>query len=350
MADVRVGLIGAGNISGTHARAVSELDGARIVAVYGPTLERAQKLADAYGAAASDTLERFFGSAPMDMVAIGTPSGLHGEHGAPAAQRGLHVLVEKPIEITTARADALIAEADRARVTLGVIFQDRLKPDVRQLKSLVDNGSLGRLILARAQVPWWRPPEYYRDSRWRGTWRLDGGGALMNQAIHTVDVLLWLCGSVTSLAARAATQLHDIEVEDTAVAMLEFTSGAIGTLEATTAAFPGRPRRIELTGTEGSAILEGDRLVAVDLRNGQRMASARDAAPQNVSSPIVSDASAHREVFADFIHAFTHGTRPSCDGREGRRSVQVIEKIYESSREGTAVTLKDDLQAPAHGG
>src|SRR2546423_117171 len=127
MADdtVRVGLIGAGNISGTHARAVSDIDGARIVAVYGPTLERAKRLADPHGAAASDTLERFFGSAPMDMVAVGTPSGVHGEHGGEAARRGLHVLVEKPIEITTGRADALIADADRARVTLGVIFQDR---------------------------------------------------------------------------------------------------------------------------------------------------------------------------------------------------------------------------------
>ena len=332
MADVRVGLIGAGNISGTHARAVSELRDARVVAVYGPSLERARRLADAHGAAASDTLERFFGSAPMDMVAVGTPSGLHGEHGAAASRRGLHVLVEKPIEITTERTDALIADADRAQVTLGVIFQDRLKPDLRRLKTLVDDGSLGRLILARAQVPWWRPPEYYRDSRWRGTWRLDGGGALMNQGIHTVDVLLWLCGPVSSLAGRAATQLHGIEVEDTAVAMLEFANGAVGTLEATTAAYPGRPRRIELTGTEGTAILEGDRLIAVDLKDGRRMTSAQDASPENVSSPIVSDASAHREVFADFIHAFTHGTPPSCDGREGRRSVQLIEAIYESSR------------------
>jgi predicted dehydrogenase len=257
---------------------------------------------------------------------------LHGEHGAAAARRGLHVLVEKPVEITTGRADALIDEAARAGVSLGVIFQDRLKPDVRQLKSLVEAGALGRLLLARAQVPWWRPPEYYHASRWRGTWRLDGGGALMNQAVHTVDLLLWLCDAVTSVSGRTATQFHDIEVEDTAVATLEFASGAIGTLEATTCAYPGRPRRIELTGTEGSAILEGDQLITVDLRSGRRMLAANEVAAENAASPTVSDASAHRAVFADFIRAFTTGTAPSCDGREARRSVAVIEAIYQSSR------------------
>jgi predicted dehydrogenase len=329
---VRVGLIGAGNISGTHARAVAELAGAQVVAVYGPTLDRAQRVAERCGAAAYDRLDRFLDSTPMDMVAIGTPSGLHGAHGAEAARRGLHVLVEKPIEISTARADALIAEADRAGVSLGVIFQDRLKPDLCELRSLVNGGALGRLLLARAQVPWWRPPEYYRDSRWRGTWALDGGGALMNQGVHTVDALVWLCGPVVRVCGRAATQFHAIEVEDTAVAILDLANGASGTLEATTCAYPGRPRRIELTGSEGTAVVEGDRLIAVDLRNGHRTTAAIDARPENAASPAVSDASAHRAVFADFIRAFTGRTAPACDGRDGRRSVQVIEAIYESSR------------------
>src|SRR5262249_54712386 len=198
-----------------------------------------------------------------------SPSGLHAEQGIGAARRGLHVLVEKPIDVTTARADALIAEAARAGVTLGVIFQDRLKPDVVRMKALVDAGRLGAPILASARVRWYRPPSYYEGSRWRGTRALDGGGALMNQGVHTVDLLLWLFGPVRRVSAAAATRLHAIEVEDTAVAALEFASGALGTLEAATSAFPGYSRRLELTGANGTLILDGDDLVGIDLRDAR---------------------------------------------------------------------------------
>ena len=327
----RIGLIGAGNISTTHARAIATLDDAGVAAVYAPTLARAKALADAHGARAYDALDSFLASEPLDIVAIGTPSGLHGAHGAAAARRGIHLLVEKPLEITVARADALIAEADRAGVTLGVVFQDRMKPGVRALKASIEAGEFGPLSLVQAQVPWWRPPEYYRESRWRGTWALDGGGALMNQAIHTVDLMLWLCGPVTRVYGRTAARFHAIVVEDTAAALLEFASGAIGTLAATTCAYPGFPRRIEIAGAKGGAVLEGDRLV--------REPSAPSPAPENVASPVVSDVSAHRAVFADFIHAIGTPTGPCCDGRAARRSVQLVEAIYESARRATPVVL-----------
>ena len=207
---------------------------------------------------------------PLEMVAIGSPSGLHADQGIAAARQRLHVLVEKPIDVTTARTDALIAEAARAGVTLGVIFQDRLKPDVQRLKALVDGGRLGSPILATAAVKRHRAPSYYRDSRWRGTRSLDGGGALMNQGVHTVDLLLWLFGPVRRVYAKTAAKLHQIEVEDTAVAVLEFENGALGTLEAATSAFPGYSRRIELTGSNGTVILDGDRLAAVDLHGCDR--------------------------------------------------------------------------------
>ncbi|HKB13702.1 MAG TPA: Gfo/Idh/MocA family oxidoreductase [Vicinamibacterales bacterium] len=329
----QIGLIGAGNISATHARAIAGVVDARLAAVYAPRLERARVLADPSGARACDTLDRLFDDDALDMVVVGTPSGLHGEHGAAAARRGVHVLVEKPIEITVARADALVDEAHRAGATLGVVFQDRFKPDVRALKAIVDSGALGSLSLVHAQVPWWRPPEYYRDSRWRGTWALDGGGALINQAIHTVDLLLWLCGPVTRVVGKAATRFHRIEVEDTAVAILEFASGALATLEATTCAYPGRPRRIEISGSTGTAILDGDRLVPA---TGQ---VASDPPPQNVASPVVSDVSAHRDVIVDFIHAIANRTEPCCGGRDARRSVQVVEAVYESSRRGRPVDI-----------
>jgi len=329
----RVGLIGAGNISTTHARALAGLDGVNLVAVYAPRLEQARVVADSVGARACDSVDRLFDGPPLDMVVVGTPSGVHGEHAAAAVRRGIHVLVEKPLEITVARVDALIAAADRAGVTLGVIFQDRVKREVRALKSTVDSGTLGTLSLVHAQVPWWRPPEYYRDSRWRGTSALDGGGVLMNQAIHTVDLLLWLCGPVTRVAGTTATRFHDIEVEDTVVATLEFASGALGTIEAATCAYPGRPRRIEISGSTGTAMLDGDRLLS------DAAAASSNPPPQNVASPVVSDVSAHRDVFVDFIQAFSNRRRPCCDGREGRRSVQLIEAIYASSRQGRPIDI-----------
>jgi len=340
MSMIRVGLIGSGNISATHARAIGTMADAAVVAVYGPRIERARSLAATYGAVAAETLDTFFSSAAMDVVVVGTPSGLHGEHGAAAARRGIHVLVEKPMEITTERADFLIAEAARAGVTLGVVFQDRLKPAVQELKTIVDSGALGRPIMAAARVPWYRPPEYYRDSNWRGTKSLDGGGALVNQAAHTIDLLLWLFGPVARVFGRTATRLHDIEAEDTAVAAVEFASGAIGTIEAATSAWPGRPRRIELSGSEGLAVLEGDRLAVVDLRRGGRVVRAEETAAENATSAAVSDSGPHRAVFVDFFRAVARGERPSCDGPEGRRSVELIEAIYRSAHGGFPVDLR----------
>ena len=179
----------------------------------------------------------------MDLVIIGSPSGLHAEQGIAAARNGLHVLTEKPIEISTARADAHIAAAKQSGIQLGVIFQDRTKPHIRQLKSWLDQGLLGKVLFVDAHVKWYRPPEYYANSRWRGTLALDGG-ALINQGVHTIDLLLWLLGDVVRVQARTATLLHKIEAEDTAVATLEFSSGALGIFQATTAAYSGYPRRV----------------------------------------------------------------------------------------------------------
>ena len=336
---VQVGLIGAGNISETHARALSAMSGAALAAVYAPARARAEQLTARHGGTAYDSLDAMLAQRPLDMVVIGTPSGLHAEHGIAAARRGLHVLVEKPIDVTTARADALIEAAARGGVTLGVIFQDRLKPGVERLKALVDAGRLGTPILANARVKWYRPPSYYRDSRWRGTQALDGGGALMNQGVHTVDLLLWLFGPVRRVFARTITGLHDIEVEDTAVAVLEFASGAIGTLEAATSAYPGYSRQNELTGSNGTVRLDGDDLAAVDLmdaRDDERPQPSRGVTA-SAASPVVSDPAAHVRVIEDFIHAVTGRRPPRCDGASGRQSVALAEAIYRSARTNLAV-------------
>jgi len=349
---IHVGLIGAGNISDTHARAASAIAGVAIAGVYAPTRAHAERLAAEYGVTAHASLDQLLDARPLDLVAIGSPSGLHAEHGIAAARRGIHVLVEKPIDVTAARADALIDEAARAGVRLGVIFQDRLKPDVIRAKALVEGGRLGRPVLATGQVKWYRTPEYYAGSPWRGSRALDGGGALMNQGVHTVDLLLWLFGPVRRVFGRVATRLHAIEVEDTAVATLEFASGALGTIEAATSAYPGYSRRIELTGSEGTIVLDGDGLASVDLKESggsdvvarrlqPSVGSGGPGATASASSPIVADASAHQRVFEDFIRAVTTKSPPCCDGRGGRQSVALIEAIYASSRTGEPVQLVD---------
>jgi UDP-N-acetyl-2-amino-2-deoxyglucuronate dehydrogenase len=350
MKSIAVGILGAGNISDTHARAAQSIPGVQVVAVYGQNREKAAKLAADHDARAFDNLNEFLDHRPLDIVAIGSPSGLHAEQGVAAVERGLHVLVEKPLDITAARGDALITAAERARVKLGVFFQDRLKPDVVKIKTMVDAGVLGTPILASGRVKWYRPPQYYGDSRWRGTFAFDGGGALINQAIHTLDLLLHLFGPIVSVDARTATRLHSIEVEDTAVATLEFASGALGTFEASTAVFPGYPRRVELTGSRGTLVLEHDSLVTADLvpdadpkggshLSGEGAGHLPGGSPQNVASPTVSDATPHRRIFEDFIRAIQTDSAPACDGREGRRSVEAVEAIYASARARQPVTI-----------
>lgn len=338
---LHLGILGGGGISQTHARAAQTIKGAQIVAFCGQNADKVAQLADSFGGAAYTDTDAFLNHQPLDLVLIGSPSGLHAEQGIAAARRGLHVLVEKPLAITTSQADALTAACDAAGVRLGVFFQDRTAPDVRRLKELVDTGALGNLLLASARVKWYRPPEYYAASRWRGTLALDGGGALMNQGVHTVDLLLWLMGDVRTIWAKAKTALHRIEVEDTVVASFEFMNGAIGTLEATTAAFSGYPRRLEITGAQGTAILENDSLIAVDLRDSTMKVetAAANLPSERSASALISDSSGHRRVLEDFLRAIETGSEPLCNGRQGRRSVELIEAIYQSSRTGEPVVL-----------
>jgi predicted dehydrogenase len=338
---MRLGILGAGNISHTHVRAAREIPGVEIAAYWARDPAKTARMAAEYGGTAHRELDAFLDAAP-DVVLVGTPSGLHADHALAAARRGIHILVEKPLDVSTERVDALLEAADRAGARVGVIFQDRTAPALAWLKRAIDAGALGRIFLASARVRWYRPPEYYGGSRWRGTWALDGGGALMNQGVHTVDLLLWLLGDVARVSAATRTALHDIEVEDTAVACLEFAGGGVGTLEATTAAYPGFPRRLELSGTEGTVAVESDRIVSVDLKNPPPEPPPQDAGNTNAaaSSPVVSDVRGHRRVIEDFLHAVRTGGTPLCDGRDGRRSVELVEAIYTSARTGAPVTLR----------
>lgn len=349
---INLGIMGGGNISETHARAAREIEGVEIAAIYGERHDKASRLSKLYGGTTYRDLNDFLNHKPLDIVAIGSPSGVHAEHGIAAARRGLHVLVEKPIAINTRSADVLIAECEKAGVRLGVFFQDRVAPDICRLKNLLASDRLGELILASARVKWHRPAEYYGNSSWRGTWMLDGGGALMNQGIHTVDLLIWLLGDIVRVYAKAVTALHRIEVEDTLVATLEFANGVIGTLEVSTATFPGYPRRLELTGTEGTIILENDRLISADLRSplaidwgGERETNSN----ASETSPVVSEIAGHRRILEDFLRAILTNSKPRCDGYEGRRSVAVVEAIYASSRASRAVMLTGSVAEISNG-
>jgi predicted dehydrogenase len=333
-----IGILGAGGISETHARAAAAIPGVRVAAVCGHNVDKVRALADRYDAVSFGDDLSAFAAHPMDIVAIGSPSGLHAEQGELLAAAGHHLLIEKPLDVTLAKADRLIAEAERTGVQIAVCFQDRSNPQLARVKTWLDEGRVGRPFLVSARVKWYRPAEYYGQSRWRGTPKFDGGGALINQGIHTVDLLLWWLGDIVRVSARAVTALHHIEVEDTIVCWLEFANGAIGTLEATTAAYPGYPRRVELTGTAGTIAIEHDRIVSCGLRETPPDWMPEDAGQgdtnASAASPIVSDARGHQRILEDLLDALRDKRPPRVDGREGRKSVAVVEAIYASARQG----------------
>src|ERR1041385_4019477 len=339
---IHIGFTGGGNITETHVRAARAIPGVEIAAIHGSNAEKVNKLCREHGGRPYQDFNAFLAHRPMDLVVIGSPTHLHAEQGIAAAKQGLHVLTDKAIDVSTDRADALIAATDRAHVKLGVIFQDRTQPEIRQLKEWINQGLLGKILFVDAKGKWCRPEEYYSDSRWRGASYEDGGGMLINHAIHTLDLLLWLLGDVSKMQASLTTKLHKVPFEDTATALLEFANGASGIIQATTAAYPGYPRRVEITGTEGTVILEHDRVIAANLRNpppGIKTLSAPDSNP-SASSPVVSDIRGHQAILEDFLKAIKENGTPLCDGREGRRSVALIEAIYHAAKEsGTTVAL-----------
>lgn len=341
------GVIGCGMISNFHARALDDVRGAKLVACYDSFPESARRLAEKVGCKAYDSLEEMLADSNVNAVSVATPSGAHREPAVAAARAGKHVIVEKPLEITLRRCDAIIQACDKAGVKLSTIFPSRFHDSSVKLKKAVEGGRFGRLTLGDAYVKWWRTQEYYDSGAWRGTWQLDGGGALMNQAIHTVDLLTWLMGPVAELTAMTATLAHErIEVEDTAMATLRFENGALGVIQATTAAYPGYLKRIELHGTDGSAVLEEEdlkkwdfrKLRAADRRIQEEMQKQRSTAG-GASDPAAIGHHGHAMQFKDFVDAINKNRRPLVDGPEGRRSVEIILAIYKAAETGRAVPL-----------
>ncbi|NNJ24453.1 Gfo/Idh/MocA family protein [Alienimonas chondri] len=350
------GIVGTGSISAFHAAAIAELEHAELIGCYNRTPEKAAAFAEEHGGQAFDSLEALLADDRITAVCINTPSGARRDIAVAAAEAGKHVVVEKPLEVTLARCDAIIDACDAAGVKLCTIMQSRFSPANVALKQAVDDGRFGKLTLGDTYVKWWRSQEYYDSGGWRGTYELDGGGAFMNQAIHNVDLLLWFMGDVVEVSAVTGTLAHErIEVEDAAVAAVRFANGALGTLEASTAVWPGLLKKTELHGTAGSAIVEQDSVLLwkfaeeteadADVR---RKFAAPDTIGGGAADPKAISHAGHRDQLKDFLHAIDAGGAPLVDGREGRKSVELILAIYESQRTGQRISLplKEDPPRP----
>ena len=341
------GIVGCGMIADFHARAIADTRGAELVACCSSRFVSAKKFADKHSIAPHKSLDEMIADPNVDAVAICTPSGAHMEPTVAAAKAGKHVIVEKPLEINLKRCDQIIRACEKNDVRLATIFPSRFHKASKLLKEAIDKGKFGRLTMGDAYVKWYRTQAYYDSGKWRGTWDLDGGGALMNQAIHSVDMLLWLMGPAAEVTAQTATLAHKrIEVEDVATVMLRFENGALGVIEATTAAFPGWLKKIEIHGSEGSACIEEEdikqwqfaKMTAADKRIAKAFQNVTETGG-GAADPSAIGHAGHTAQFKDFVAAIKSGDSPAIDGPEGRRSVELIRAVYKSARSGKTVRL-----------
>lgn len=332
-------------IADFHAKAIAHLTGAKLVGVASRNAENARAFAEKNGLTFHTTnLAELLARPDIHVICVTTPSGAHLDPTLAAIRAGKHVVVEKPMEITPARADQMIDAARTAGVTLAPIFQGRFGTGAQTVKAALDAGRFGRLVLASAAVKWHRGAQYY--SGWKGTTALDGGGALMNQAIHAVDLLQWFAGMPTEVFGFKTRRVHTgIQSEDTASAALRFENGALGTIEATTALWPGWQRRLEICGENGSVALEDDQIARWDFRESrpedERIRAAKDGGTlgSGASAPNAISYVGHQRQLQDLIDALRAGRAPALDGVEGRKAVKLIRAVYDSAESGAPVKL-----------
>jgi predicted dehydrogenase len=337
-------IVGAGSIARIHASAIAATPGATLQAVHDCAAAKARAFAAEFGGEPSDNLEEVLARHDVDVVCVTVPNSLHGEITLQALRAGKHVVCEKPLEITTARIDEMIAAAEQSGRILAPVFQLRFQAGAGYLKQAVVSGRFGRLSLCSAYVKWWRDSSYYTGSSWRGSTELNGGGALMNQAIHAVDLLQWFVGMPVAVSAQTRTRIHPIHVEDTAAVVLEFASGAIGVIEAATSCFPGMQQRIELSGEKGTAVLENGRIVTwqfADARPEDYVIRRRQepVAGSGASDPAAIGFACHRLLIEDVVKCIIEGTPPLISCHEARNVVAIVEAIYRSSATQTRVVL-----------
>ena len=344
---IGIGIVGCGMIANFHARAITDAKDTHVAGVASRRPDAAADFAAQHGVKAYESIEAMLADPAVDAVSVCTPSGAHLDPAVAAAKAGKHVIVEKPLEITTERCDQIIQACDDAGVRLAVTFQSRFHQSSQLMKAAVDQGRFGKITMGDAYVKWYRSQEYYDSGAWRGTWKLDGGGALMNQAIHSVDLLLWLMGDVAEISAMTATMTHErIEVEDVAVATLRFKNGALGVIEATTTAYPGSLKRVEISGSHGTAILEEEDIKewafveeTDDDETIRKTMAGKTETGGGAADPSSIGHHGHTLLFEEVVASINENRPSILDGHEGRRSVEVIRAIYDSAATGKTIKL-----------
>lgn len=349
MSTLRFALVGAGFIGGVHARELAGLDEAELVAVIDTDPAKAEALATRCGAPVTATdLDAVLRRDDVDAVSICTPTGLHADGAVAALDAGKHVVVEKPLDVTLAAADRIIDAEKRSGKTVAVISQHRFDRSSEKVLQAVRDGHLGTITSAIASHAWWRGQSYYDSGDWRGTWALDGGGAIMNQTVHTIDLMTTVVGTPVEVFAYTACLAHErIEVEDTATAVVKFASGALGIIHGTTAAYPGLDASLRVFGSKGSAVISDDELVFLheNAREAPEIAMSEMTGANQVTDEFrlkpedLELGRAHRRQLADFVEAVTTGRPPRVGTAEARTALSVILAMYESAASGCPVKL-----------
>lgn len=335
MSKTKFAIVGAGVLAPSHALAISRNPKAELVAVADIVEEKGKELAEKFDIPDVYTdYEKMLNREDIDVVCVCVPSGLHEPIAVAAAQAGKHVFCEKPIEITLEKADNMIAACHKHNVKLGVAFQRRMLPVSIRAREALKEKKIGKLIMGNAYLKYYRSPEYYRSAGWRGTWEMDGGGALMNQGVHGIDLIQSLAGDVDSVYAYADTLVREIEVEDTAVALLKYKNGAYGVIEGATSIYPGRETRIELNGDRGTIVFTDD-----GFETWKFMDSEEPFPNLEIDEPDYLKVNRHAVFIDDMIEAIKNDTDPIVTGEEARKSLQIILAIYESSKSGQEVKL-----------
>jgi len=333
MAPVGIAMAGCGMVAGVHVAALKEIPHARILGAWSRSAEKTQRFSEQHHIRGYRSYKDLLGDPEVDAVLICLPSGYHAEYGLTAASAGKHVIVEKPIDISIAKAEALIGACRKHDRKLSVIFQNRFTPAAKKVRQALDRGLLGTLILGDAYVKWYRSPEYYASNAWRGTKGIDGGGALINQAIHTIDLLQWMMGGIQRVCGLVRTSTHSIESEDLGVAAVEYVGGAIGVIEGSTAIQPGVKERLEIHGQKGSLVLEGGNITSWKVEGCSEgdYVEAQKISYGSTSSPAISHVN-HQAQLEEIIAAIRSNTEPSVNGEEGLKSLRTVLGIYESSK------------------
>jgi predicted dehydrogenase len=343
---INFGVIGCGVIGPWHTAAIEAVPGVELVAVCDIVEEKAKELAAKHGVDYHTDYHELLARADLHAVSICTPSGMHGDMTIDAARAGKHVMCEKPMDIHLAKMDAMIAECAKARVKLGVIFQRRTQPLWQKVRETVQAGKLGKMVLGDAYLKYYRSQEYYDSAGWRGTWQWDGGGALMNQGVHCVDLLQWVMGPVKTIYAHADHLVRKIEVEDTTVAALTFENGAFGVLEGATSVI-GMDHRLEFNGEKGSIVVDADDLVKWEIP-GETLEQARASLTIErdgaAADPKAIGVQGHQRQIWDLAEAIRQDRKPMVSGEDARHAVEIILGVYKSARSGLPVTLPLDSE------